>query len=103
MTRVLTFISPDQRTLTSPIGKNPSFNAKERAFYYVRVIEIPAPRWTTYDAKVFGTKIPQGAPTSIQDRAYTSPIGIRRRSRNRCRRYRGVVTSLEDALKRRFA
>jgi hypothetical protein len=54
--------------------KDPSFNPKERAFYYVRVIEIPTPRWTTYDAKIFGTKPPAGAPTSIQDRAYTSPV-----------------------------
>jgi hypothetical protein len=54
--------------------KDPNFNSKERAFYYVRVIEIPTPRWTTYDAKFFGTKPPAKAPTSIQDRAYTSPI-----------------------------
>ncbi len=54
--------------------KDPAFDAKERAFYYVRVIEIPTPRWTTYDAKIFGVKIPEGAPTAIQDRAYTSPI-----------------------------
>ena len=54
--------------------KDPAFNPKERAFYYVRVIEIPTPRWTTYDAKFFGVKLPANAPTAIQDRAYTSPI-----------------------------
>ena len=54
--------------------KDPTFDPKQRAFYYVRVIEIPTPRWTTYDAKFFGTKPPAEAPTAIQDRAYTSPI-----------------------------
>lgn len=54
--------------------KDSSFDPKQRAFYYVRVIEIPTPRWTVYDAKFFGTKPPAAAPTSIQDRAYTSPI-----------------------------
>jgi len=69
-------------TYTNTIGdpllfafwKDPDFEAKERAFYYVRVIEIPTPRWTTYDAAYFGIKPPEGAPISIQDRAYTSPI-----------------------------
>jgi Protein of unknown function (DUF3604) len=54
--------------------KDPNFNPKERAFYYVRVIEISTPRWTTYDAKIFHTKPPANCPTAIQDRAYTSPI-----------------------------
>jgi hypothetical protein len=54
--------------------KDPTFDPKQRAFYYVRVIEIPTPRWTTYDAKFFGTTPPAAAPTAIQDRAYTSPI-----------------------------
>ena len=54
--------------------KDPAFDAKQRAFYYVRAIEIPTPRWTTYDAKFFGTKPPAAAPTAIQERAYTSPI-----------------------------
>ncbi|WP_298534875.1 DUF3604 domain-containing protein [uncultured Algibacter sp.] len=54
--------------------EDPEFDASQNAFYYVRVLEIPTPRWTTYDAKVFGVDIPEDAETSIQDRAYTSPI-----------------------------
>jgi hypothetical protein len=54
--------------------KDPSFDPKLRAFYYVRVLEIPTPRWTTYDAKIFGVKLPTDVPASIQDRAYTSPV-----------------------------
>ena len=50
------------------------FDPDERAFYYVRVIEIPTPRWTTIDANVFGVGLPDDVPTSIQERAYTSPI-----------------------------
>jgi hypothetical protein len=53
---------------------DPAFDAGQRAFYYVRVIEIPTPRWTTYDAKIFGVKLPDDVPASIQERAYTSPI-----------------------------
>jgi hypothetical protein len=54
--------------------RDPAFDPKLRAFYYVRVLEIPTPRWTTYDAKIFGVKLPTDVPASIQDRAYTSPI-----------------------------
>jgi uncharacterized protein DUF3604 len=54
--------------------KDPDFDPSERAFYYVRVLEIPTPRWTTYDAKHFGIDLPTDVPTSIQERAYTSPI-----------------------------
>ena len=53
---------------------DPDFDRKERAFYYVRVLEIPVPRWTTYDAAYFDVEIPEGVSASIQDRAYTSPI-----------------------------
>lgn len=56
------------------VWQDPDFDRKERAFYYVRVLEIPVPRWTTYDAAYFDVEIPEGAPASIQDRAYTSPI-----------------------------
>jgi hypothetical protein len=54
--------------------QDPAFDDKQKAFYYVRVIEIPTPRWTVYDAKHFGRELPHGVPTSIQERAYTSPI-----------------------------
>jgi hypothetical protein len=56
------------------VWTDPDFDPDQKAFYYARVIEIPTPRWTTYDAFRFGVPIPDGAPTSTQDRAYTSPI-----------------------------
>jgi hypothetical protein len=56
------------------VWTDPDFDPDQKAFYYARVIEIPTPRWTTYDAFRFGIAIPEGAPTSTQERAYTSPI-----------------------------
>jgi len=56
------------------VWTDPDFDASERAFYYARVLEIPTPRWTAYDAKFFGTKPPEGATMFLQERAYTSPI-----------------------------
>lgn len=53
---------------------DPDFDPKQKAFYYVRVLEIPTPRWTAYDAKFFDTKMPEGTAMKLQDRAYTSPI-----------------------------
>jgi hypothetical protein len=53
---------------------DPDFDPDQRAFYYVRVIEIPKPRWTAYDAKFFGITMPEDTPMVVQDRAYTSPI-----------------------------
>jgi hypothetical protein len=53
---------------------DPAFNPADRAYYYIRVIEIPTPRWTTYDAARFGTKLAAGVPAAVTQRAYTSPI-----------------------------
>jgi hypothetical protein len=54
--------------------EDPDFDPSQRAFYYVRVIEIPKPRWTAYDAAYFGIEMPPEVPMTVQDRAYTSPI-----------------------------
>jgi len=54
--------------------KDPEFDATQRAFYYVRVIQIPTPRWTAYDQKRFGIKMADDVPMMVSDRAYTSPI-----------------------------
>jgi len=56
------------------VWTDPDFDAKQKAFYYARVLEIPTPRWSTYDAFRFGIELPEGAPVSTQERAYTSPI-----------------------------
>ena len=53
---------------------DPDFDPSQKAFYYVRVLEIPTPRWTTYDAAFFGIDLPDNVPATVQDRAYTSPI-----------------------------
>jgi len=54
--------------------QDPDFDPDESAFYYVRVLEIPTPRWTTYDAAFFEIDLPDNVPATLQDRAYTSPI-----------------------------
>jgi hypothetical protein len=56
------------------VWTDPAFNPDERAFYYGRVLEIPTPRWTAYDAKRFGSKPLAGTRLTIIERAYTSPI-----------------------------
>ena len=54
--------------------KDPDFDASLKAFYYVRVLEIPTPRWTLYDAVKFGITMDPKVPMVEQQRAYTSPI-----------------------------
>jgi hypothetical protein len=56
------------------VWTDPDFDPEQSAFYYARVLEIPTPRWIVYDAFRFGTEIPEGAETTHQERAYTSPI-----------------------------
>ena len=69
-------------TYTNSIGdveletlwSDPDFDPSLRAFYYVRVLEIPTPTWQAYDAKRFGVKMPDTVEMMAQERAYTSPI-----------------------------
>ena len=70
--------------------EDPDFDPAERAVYYVRVIEIPRPRWTAYDAVFFNLDLPDEVPMVIQDRAYSSPIWFdpAPNERHRCRRAR---------------
>jgi hypothetical protein len=56
------------------VWDDPDFDPSQRAFYYARVIEIPTPHWTAYDAKRFNVPLPDDAPRMNQERAYTSPI-----------------------------
>jgi len=75
-------VNLEKATFTNAIGDpklathwtDPDFDPKEPAFYYVRVLEIPTPRWTTYDAAFFGIDRPDKVPAVLQERAYTSPI-----------------------------
>ncbi len=56
------------------VWKDPDFDPAESAFYYARVIEIPTPRWTDYDAVRFNVKMSPDVPLTHQERAWTSPI-----------------------------
>jgi hypothetical protein len=60
--------------LLTAFWKDPDFDPGQRAFYYVRVLEIPKPTWQAYDAKRYGVKMSKDVPMVLQDRAYTSPI-----------------------------
>jgi len=65
-------------TIGSPelirVWTDPGFDASQPAFYYARVIEIPTPRWTAYEAMRFGVTMSKNVPMTTQERAYTSPI-----------------------------
>ena len=63
------------------IWTDPDYVAGENAFYYVRVLEIPTPRWTLFDAVRFGIELSSEARDDAvaQERAYTSPIWLKTR------------------------
>ena len=61
-------------TQLSAVWTDPDFNPSNHAVYYVRVLEIPTPRWTTYDAMALGIDPPADVAATIQERAWSSPI-----------------------------
>ena len=65
----------DSQLLT--FWQDPDFDPSESAFYYARVLEIPTPRWTTYDAVRYKQELPEHIPPAIQERAYGSPVWYR--------------------------
>jgi hypothetical protein len=75
-------VNVEKATWTNTIGDpelitvwtDPDFDAGQHAFYYARVLEIPTPRWTAYDAKRFGIDMDKDVPMTTQERAYTSAI-----------------------------
>jgi hypothetical protein len=56
------------------VWTDPDFNSAQNAFYYVRVIQIPTPRWTLYDQVRFNVNLGADIPLTLQERAFTSPI-----------------------------
>jgi hypothetical protein len=58
----------------SALWADPDFDPAQRAFYYVRVLQIPTPRHSLYDAVALQSDVPEEGPATIQERAYTSPI-----------------------------
>ena len=65
-------------TIGSPeliaVWEDPDFDPEQRAFYYTRIIEIPTPRWTAYEALRFDLDMPDHVPMTTTERAYSSPI-----------------------------
>jgi hypothetical protein len=59
------------------VWRDPDFDPAQRAFYYVRVLENPTCRWSTWDAIRAGVAPREGLPTTLQERAWSSPIWYR--------------------------
>ena len=56
------------------VWRDRAFDPKQPALCYARVIEIPTPRWTLFDAVRFGIRMGPEVPMTLQERAFTSPI-----------------------------
>ena len=75
-------VDVENATWTNSIGApellgvwtDPDFDPNQRAAYYARVLEIPTPRWTAYEAAFYKIRFPDSVPMTTQERAYTSPI-----------------------------
>jgi hypothetical protein len=61
-------------TQLAAVWTDPDFDPSQRVVYYVRVLEIPTPRWSTYDAVRNNLPLVDGVPATIQERAWSSPI-----------------------------
>jgi len=61
-------------TQLSAVWTDPDFDPASKAVYYVRVLEIPTPRWSTYDAARNNLPLSTDVPATIQERAWSSPI-----------------------------
>ena len=79
---LLNTVDVNTATYTNSVGEtffavfweDPDFDPNLDAFYYIRVLEIHTPRWTTYDAVYFNVPRPDNVTATTQDRAYTSPV-----------------------------
>jgi len=73
-TKKATYTNDIGDSLLSAVWIDPDFDPKVKAVYYVRVLEIPTPRWSTYDSARNNLPLPTDVPATIQERAYSSPI-----------------------------
>lgn len=72
-----TYLNTIGEAQLATVWEDPQFDAEQPALYYARVIEIPTPRWSTYDAVRAGLPLLPDIPATVQERAWTSPIWYR--------------------------